>query len=324
MNNDILENLRALTLEELEIKNGNKNIDKDLYMSRAHSNIIDSKKLLEKGKLITVRPHTRFVHFPKHTHNYIELVYMCEGSTTHIINDETIQLNKGELLFLSQNANQEILEAREEDICVNFIILPEFFDTTLSMLGEEENLLRDFFVNCLKSKNSSMSYLHFKVAEIVPIQNLVENLIWTLINKQSNKRSINKITMGLLILQLINHTDKITMGVDNLNQDILVRTYEFIEEHYKDGELTDLAEKLGYDLPWLSRLIKDLTGQTYTEIVQTKRLNQAVFLLKNTSLSIADIGYNVGYNNLSYFYKLFNKRYGMSPKDYRNNKELQN
>lgn len=316
MDKEILNNLKQLTQEEKQIKDG-KNINKNIYMS-GQSNIIDSKKLLEKGKLITLRPHTRFIDFPKHSHNYIELVYMCEGQTTHIINDEKILLNKGELLFLSQNATQQILKASENDICVNFIILPEFFDTTLSMLGEEENFLRDFFVDCLKSKNSSIPYLHFKVAEVLPIQNLLENLIWTLINKQINKRSINKITMGLLILQLINHTDKIIIGKDNLHNDILMRTYEFIDENYKDGELTELAQKLGYDLPFISRLIKELTGQTYTELVQTKRLNQATFLLKNTTLSIADIGYNIGYNNLSYFYKIFNKRFQMSPKEYRN------
>lgn len=319
MNKDILDSLKKLTVEENEIKKGKTHINRDIYMSKSHSNIIDSKKLLEKGKLITVRPHTRFVHFPKHTHNYVELVYMCEGSTTHIVNDEEIILNKGELLFLSQNATQEILEADEDDICVNFIILPEFFDTTLNMLGEEENLMRDFFIECLKSTDSSMPFLHFKVSDIIPIQNLIENLIWTLKNKQSNKRSINKITMGLLILQLLNHTDKIMVGKDNMNRDILVRTYEFVEENYKEGELTELANKLGYELSWLSREIKTLSGQTYTEIVQTKRLNQASFLLKNTNLSVADIGYNVGYNNLSYFYKIFKNKYGVSPKEYRVN-----
>ncbi len=321
MNEDILKRLMELSDEEIEIQKGANKIDKEIYMSRKNSNIIDSNKLLEKGKLITLRPHTRFIHFPKHTHNYVELVYMCQGSTTHIINEEKIILEKGELLFLSQNATQEILETREEDICINFIILPEFFDTTLAMLGEEENLLQDFFVSCLKSKDSITPYLHFKVSDIIPVQNLIENLVWTLSNKQSNKRSINKITMGLLILQLLNHIDKVTIGRDNLNQDIIVKTYEFIEENYKNGELTDLANKLGYEISWLSRKIKEITGQTYTDLVQAKRLNQATFLLKNTRLSIADIGYNVGYSNLSYFYKLFKKKYKVLPKEFRDKVE---
>ncbi len=316
MDKEILESLRKLTEEEKNIKKGNK-IDRELYMSKAYSNVIDSKKLLERGKLITLRPHTRFVHFPKHKHNYIELVYMCEGETTHIVNEEKLVLKKGELLLLSQDATQEIQEAGENDICINFVILPEFFDTTLMMLGEEQNLLRDFLIECLKSQNNSISHLHFKVSDVLPIQNLVENLVWTLSHRQQNKRSINKITMALLMLQLLNHVDKITTAEDNVDQEIIVRTYEFIEENYKDGELSELAKKLGYDLSWLSRSIKELTGQTYTELVQTKRLNQATFLLTNTKLPVADIGYNVGYNNLSYFYRIFRAKYGMSPKNYR-------
>lgn len=98
---------------------------------------IDSRRLLNDGKLITIRPHTRFVHFPPHTHNYIEVVYMCSGSTTHYLNDTVVKAEKGDLLFLNKNTVQEILPAGENDIAVNFIILPEFFDTTLKMIDGE-------------------------------------------------------------------------------------------------------------------------------------------------------------------------------------------
>ena len=97
--------------------------------------IVDCDKLLQKGKLIQVRPHTRFVHFPEHRHNYIEVIYMCQGTTIHIINGNRILLKTGELLFLNQNAVQEILPAGKEDIAVNFIVLPEFFDTAFSMIS---------------------------------------------------------------------------------------------------------------------------------------------------------------------------------------------
>ncbi|UKI38518.1 MAG: hypothetical protein L6V93_04080 [Clostridiales bacterium] len=51
---------------------------------------------------------------------------MCKGETTHIVNGRKIVLREGELLFLGQNASQEILPASEDDIAVNFIILPDF------------------------------------------------------------------------------------------------------------------------------------------------------------------------------------------------------
>lgn len=317
MNKALINSMIALTEEEQEILDGRQEVDKNRYMKEQYSNVIDSKKLLEKGKLITIRPHTRFIRFPTHTHNYVEVVYMCQGSIVHIVNGERVVLETGELLFLSQNAIQEIEEAGRDDIAVNFIILPEFFDNSLMMLGKEENIIKDFLIGCLKHKDSKVPFLHFRVTDVLPIQNLIENLIWTLMNKQRYKRSINQITMGLLILQLLNHTDKMMSGKDNLAYDIIVKVYRFIEEHYKEGELSDLANEMGYELFWLSRTIKSLTGHNYTDMVQKKRLNQSVYLLENTKLSVADIGIAVGYTNTSYFYRLFKKRFGMSPKTYR-------
>lgn len=316
MNNEILERLKVITPEERDILDGKKQINKAIYMDTS-SNVIDNKKLLDSGKLIQVRPHTRFVHFPQHRHNYVEMIYMYQGHTHHIINGEEVELKEGELLFLSQNATQEILPADLEDIAVNFIILPEFFDRTLLMIGEEENLLREFIIGCLKCEEDKVSYLHFKVADVLPIQNLVENLIWTIMNNQQNNRSINQITMGLLFLQLLNYTDKMSVGKNQYEQELTIKLLSFIEEHYKDGKLTDLAKELHCDLYWLSRMVKKLTGKTYTELVQMKRLNQAAYLLKTTKLTVAEIGYAVGYDNLSYFHRIFQDRFHASPKEYR-------
>jgi AraC-like DNA-binding protein len=316
MNKDILNKLKQLTQEELDILQGKNGIDTELYMS-SPAMVIDSKKLLDSGKLIEVRTHTRFVHFPKHTHNYVEVVYMCDGHTEHVINGDKVTLNQGELLFLNQNATQEIFPAGGNDIAVNFIILPEFFDQSLKMIGEEENMVRDFIIGCLRSEDYNIGYLHFKVAEILPIQNLVENLIWTLTNKQQNKRSINQTTMGLLFLQLMNHTEKVNVGKNHFEQELMLTVYRFIDEHYRDGELSGLAEELHFDLYWLSRTIKRFAGKTYTELVQTKRLNQAAFLLNSSNMAVSDVGYAVGYDNLSYFHRIFKARYGVSPKQYR-------
>ncbi len=316
MDLSLLEQLREITAEEQDILDGRTQINKEIY-TNGSSFVIDNRRLLEKGKLIRVRTHTRFVRFPKHTHNYVEVIYMCEGETTHIINGEEVRLKKGELLFLNQNAAQEILPAGLEDIAVNFIILPEFFDQALLMIGEEENLIREFIIGCLRSEDDKVSFLHFKVSEVLPVQNLVENLIWTLKNNQQNNRSINQVTMGLLFLQLMNHTDKVTVGKDRLEQELMLAVLRFVEEHYREGQLSQLARELHYDLYWLSRMVKKLTNKTYTELVQTKRLNQAAYLLGTTGMTVADVGMAVGYDNLSYFHRLFRAKYGVSPKEYR-------
>lgn len=86
MDKQLLETLKQITPEEQEILDGNTNVKRELYTS-VRNFIIDSGKLLSKGKLIEVRAHTRFIHFSRHSHNYVEMVYMCSGTTTHIIND---------------------------------------------------------------------------------------------------------------------------------------------------------------------------------------------------------------------------------------------
>ncbi|WP_310603415.1 AraC family transcriptional regulator [Anaerosporobacter sp.] len=318
MTETLLDELKKITPEESRILSGEAEIEKTLYMS-SENNIVDAKKLLEAGKLIQVRTHTRFVHFPEHTHNYIEVIYMCSGSTHHVVNGEHVVLQQGELLFLNQKATQEIYPARENDIAVNLIILPEFFDYGLKMMEEEENLLRDFIVDCLRGENESSGYLHFKVADILTIQNLVENLIWTIVNEQPNKRSINQITMGLLFLQLMNHMDKMETDDSSGQQKLVITVLSYIEEHYREGELTELADSLHYDIYWLSKEVKKRTGKTYTELVQTKRLNQAAYLLNTTSMSVMDVGMAVGYENISYFHKIFQKRFGVTPRIYRVN-----
>lgn len=280
-------------------------------------NVVDAAKLLDSGKLIQVRPHTRFVHFPQHKHNYIEVIYMCAGHTHHVINGENLILEEGDLLFLNQEAIQEIYPASEEDIAVNFIILPEFFDYGLHMMGEERNLLRDFVVDCLKGENQISGYLLFKVADVLPIQNLIENLIWTIWNKQPNKRSILQVTMGLLFLQLLNHIERMETTAADSGQKLMFEVLGYIEEHYRDGSLQQLAKILNYDVYFLSKEIKRITGRNYTELLQEKRLNQAAYLLENTGMSVLDVGLAAGYENQSYFHRIFKERFLLSPKKYR-------
>lgn len=315
MTEELLRELKKITAEEERLLEG-KGFEKALYMS-AETDVVDARKLLEAGKMIQVRPHTRFVHFPKHTHNYIEVIYMCSGSTRHVINGEDVVLQRGELLFLSQAATQEIYPAGEEDIAVNFIVLPEFFQYGLSMMEPEENPLRSFLIDCLRGENEAAGYLHFKVADVLPVQNLVENLIWTIWNRQPNKRRINQATMGLLFLQLMNCMDKLETEESDGQQKLMLSVLSYIEGNFRDGELTELAGQLHYDVAWLSREIKRRTGKTYTELVQTRRLSQAAFLLTTTGMSVLEVAAAVGYENVSYFHRVFQRKYGVTPRTYR-------
>lgn len=314
MNQSIINDLSVITDEERAILNGSTSIDRTIYM-QGSEDTINSRRLLALGKLITLRPHTRFIHFPEHRHDYVEVVYMCQGKTTHIVNGKAIELNQGELLFMSQQATHEILECGEQDIAVNFIVLPEFFNATLSDIGEEKTPIKQFLIDCLCGEGHGPDYLHFQVSHLIPIQNLVESLIYFLLYDTPNRRKTSQMTMSLLFLQLSGNTQ--TLLADTVEQAAIFKVLEYIDTHYVNGSFSELAEVLHYDTSWLSRQIKQKTGKTYTQLVQEKRLAQAAFLLKNTDLNVDHIANTVGYENLSYFHRLFAASYGKTPKHYR-------
>ena len=314
MKKEILESLAKITEEEQEFLRGVGSIDRTIYMKN-QKNIVNAQKLINSGRLITIRPHTRFVHFPKHTHDYIEIVYMCKGETSHIINGEHVKLSCGETLILNQHATQEVFPAGKDDIAVNFIIMPHFFNKALEMMGEEETPLRRFILDCIAGKESTNGYLHFKTAYVQEIQNLFENLILSFVDSKKGKRRINEFTMGLLLLEFINNSDMLIS--ENIDKSIVLEVLKYIEENYRDGTLAEFSKRLHYDFHWVSREINKKTGKTFTELLQEKRLSQTEYLLANTNMRIADIAANVGYSNTNYFHRIFAQHYGMSPKKYR-------
>ena len=309
----IIHSLSVITPEEREILSGRKIIDRNIYMA-GDRDIISGDKLLPHGKNIMIRPHTRFIHFPEHTHDYVEFVYMCRGSTTHIVNGTCITLKQGELLMMSQHAKQEIEPAGKNDIAVNFIVRPDFFHGVLSFLGNEETPLRRFILSCITGERGA-GYLYFKVADVLPVQNLVENLLWLLITNPPNKRGIYQLTMGLLFVELLECTDTLEFSYES--ESVIMKVLRYIEDNYRSGTLNEIAGLLHYNHTTLSRLIRKKTGQSFTGLMQEKRLSQAAWFLLNTDERVDDIAELVGYGNMTHFHRLFTECYGKSPKHYR-------
>ena len=312
----LLDHLRKITEEERCILDGVGEVDKDLYTS-GKDFTVDSGKMLEEGKLIAVRTHTRFVHFPVHRHNFIEVLYVCEGHLTNIIDGKQVVVRKGELLFLNQFTRHEILPAGENDIAINFMVLPEFFDVAYSMAGSN-NVLADFLVNVLRQDEERGEYLHFKVSEVIQIQNLLENIIYSLVTGQGDQSRIHQTTMGLIFLYLLDSVQYVEMRVPNQYENMItMTTLDYIEQQYRTATLTELCEKLHLPMHMLSKMIKKSTGFNFKELLQRKRLNKAAELICDTDLPINDIIAAVGYENNSYFHRVFKGHYHMTPRAFR-------
>ena len=316
MQQALLEHLRKITEEEQRILDGASEVDQGLYTS-GKDFTVDSAKMLEEGKLIAVRTHTRFVHFPSHRHNFIEVLYVCEGSLINIIGGKQVVIEAGELLFLNQFTRHEILPAGKNDIAINFMILPEFFDVAYTMAGSN-NILADFLVHVLRQNEEKGEYLHFRVAEVLQIQNLLENMIYSLVTGRGDQNRINQTTMGLIFLYLLDSVQYAEMRVPNQYENMIsMTTLDYIEQNYKTATLTELCVRLHLPMHVLSKMIKKNTGFNFKELLQRKRMNKAIELMCETELPISDIIAAVGYENGSYFHRVFREKYHVTPRAFR-------
>ena len=244
-------------------------------------------------------------------------MYLCRGCARYRIGGTEVTVREGELLLLGQNTPLEPLDGGSDPLDVSFFIKPEFFGDILSFLGSEQTPLREFVLRCL-GQETPYGYLHFHVAGVRPIENLLENLLLHLLENPESRRAIPLYTVGLLFVHLLEESDKLTMGIRE--QQSILGVLRYLENNYAGGSLTEAAQLLHCDVAWLSREIKRRTGRTYTELLQERRLQQAAWLLEHTRQRVSDIAVSVGYENVSYFHRIFQKRFGLSPKKYRDDR----
>lgn len=315
---EIHDKLIALTEEESRILSGENSVNQSIYTD-GRNFVIDSNKLLPNGELIDIRKHTRFVNFPRHKHNYIEFNYVYQGKLTQIIDNKEITLQKGELIFLNQYITHEIKASNRDDIIINFIIRPEFFDYIITVL-DNENIISKFLLTTLYTDYDEGEYLYFKVSQRKDIQDLVEKIITELYTNSIMKKATIKLLVGLLLVELIKNSQDIEIySIDNYEKMLVLQSLKYIEENYNEATLLELSEKLKQPDYKLSKLLKKHTKMTFKELLQGKKLSKAIELIKSTDCSIAEMLEIIGYENPTHFYKIFKNKYGMTPREYKIN-----
>ena len=106
--------------------------------------------------------------------------------------------------------------------------------------------------------------------------------------------------------------------MEAVSRDALVQAaLQEITQNYREASLSNVARAYGVSLAYVSECVRAQTGRTYKELLQKHRMETAARLLRRSDLNIHQIIAQVGYENTSYFYRLFHERYGQSPREYR-------
>ncbi len=92
----------------------------------------------------------------------------------------------------------------------------------------------------------------------------------------------------------------------------------FIQENYTSVTLEDLSGHFHLSKPYMSKYIKEKSGETFGDIVKNIRMKKAKTLLKNTSMTVENVSRTLGYDNVEHFSRSFKKTFQMTPMQYRN------
>ena len=307
---------RSLIDKLLRINDEESEFLPDLAKDVLRSSKIAATRVNKWENDITLRVHARYNPFPTHSHDFVEMMTVVSGSITHHLLDRTVKLEVGDILLMNKHISHSIDETAEEDIGINVIMSDEFLGAVAPDLVDT---VFSSFVKENSSKCGEPAFLHFKTSESAQIGNLLENLMLELTDEHFDHAVITE-TVSLLLRYLsLGREVLLKGGADALDKDTKRRAQitSYVQSSYRTATLTELANRMYLTPQYLSSLIHRLYGTTFKNLLVEERLRRAEELFTKTDMPVATVIAAVGYDNESYFHKVWHRRYGKTPKAYR-------
>lgn len=212
--------------------------------------------------------------------------------------------NEKELL---EKQNQLYNSLIESDLRTSINIMVNFIDE-LEKNNRPLAIIREMIYNII---NMLIQYIYLDMNI-----NFIED------NRLEEDVKMIKSTFGLVIYikeflrNLINQIESIKINkVGKLVQDI----EGYIETNYmKELSLQEIAKAMNFSTFYFSKLFKQYFNKNFREYIIDIRLEKAKEMIRNTELTIKEIGINIGYGDPNYFTKIFRKKIGITPSEYRN------
>ena len=118
-------------------------------------------------------------------------------------------------------------------------------------------------------------------------------------------------------------SNQIVVRQENAEPPVIARAKEFIREHQsEDLSLGQVAKAVNTSAFYFCKIFKKITGVNFTQYVSRVRIEKAKNLLLNPNLRVSEIAYEVGFQSLTHFNRVFKKILGQSPTDYRGQLKL--
>ena len=247
-----------------------------------------------------------------HIHDYYEAVYVYEGSFVYQVKDRTISLSIGDFIMIPPGCVHSILDSSKVCQGINLLINPDYLEHTLKPL-----LAAEFM-------DQSRSVIHVTTTNDPRMRSLVD----TLLEEHFFAEKQNRQFINCYLALILNTCERISRQMQASAKEqkearkelITAKILWYIHLNYKEVSLPQLSGRFAYSQNYISHLIREATGYTFSEYKLKIQLDTAIQLLSQNDLSVNKIADLTGFTNYSYFYKKFREKVQMTPAEYR--KEL--
>ncbi|MBV7276589.1 helix-turn-helix domain-containing protein [Clostridiaceae bacterium UIB06] len=249
--------------------------------------------------------------YPIHWHNSIEILYVLKGKLDVIIGSDKYELIEKDIEIINLDEAHMILSDDKDNRVLIFHIDPFFFEKYYSDIN---NMF--FFTNTTDEKaQESDQYDELRV--------FLCKIVCEEVQKQDNyDEEIESILIDLLY-HLINNFHYLMYEKENIkeNEEQFERYHRIIKYIFNNYDnnitLQEIAEKEFLSTHYLSHEIKDATGQSFTDLINLTRVEEAAKLLLDTDKTISEITEDIGFSHTRYFNKHFKIHYKYTPLQYR-------
>lgn len=255
--------------------------------------------------------HPRY-NMPYHWHIQYEFIRVLQGKFTITIDENTFIAKSGDVIFINDGCVHGGKAFLEDTIYECIVFDKRLFETNIG----DESILQKFFDHTLLINN-----------QFTPENDKIHQVVWDMFDTVKNTpHGYEYIFQGMIfyflgvILKNKLYTISLNSFISSNQRNIykLKNAFRLIESSYnKSLTLEDLAATTGLSPKYFCRFFQNMTNQTPISYLNYYRIESACTkLVSNQDLSITDIAYECGFNDLSYFIKIFRKYKGTTPNKY--------
>ena len=280
---------------------------------------------LDKPSHNHVMLHRRYSYPVLHNHSFVEIVYVAAGSCENLFEKGGFTMKKGDVCILSPNALHALSCTNDESCILNMMINRRFFDKRFLSLLRGGELLVEYLEGILFEREVS-PYILIPTGEDALLQNTARAMLSETVHMPYAYERSLALLIGQFLLQLVRdyEAEAIVPGKSGSGQnDLIVGVLSYLNVHYNQVTLTETAKYFGYSPAYLSRLIREQTGKTFNTIIAQIQMEQAVRLMDSGKTNLTEIAQEIGCFDTSHFNKKFKAAYGLSPRQYLEQKRTQ-